>query len=174
MAFHNDMHFSTKDRGDKIACATSYKNGLYLNGSHFSHANGINWLQWKGHYYFMKTSKIMVRRKNWSGVTPRLQITYRVRIPQCCCFFLFIYICIYWLTVFFIINVYFIMFRYTVSSINYKNIACLFRLLTLFCQYNNKTNNCPVSQKLRSLSVNSIASSTCSLCHKTWISQVFL
>ncbi|CAG2226950.1 Tenascin-R,Techylectin-5B,Fibrinogen C domain-containing protein 1-A,Fibrinogen C domain-containing protein 1,Fibrinogen C domain-containing protein 1-B,Ficolin-2,Tenascin,Ficolin-1,Microfibril-associated glycoprotein 4,Techylectin-5A [Mytilus edulis] len=77
MAFHNDMHFSTKDRGDKIACTTSYKgawwyghchhsnlNGLYLNGSHFSHANGINWLQWKGHYYFMKTSKMMVRRKN--------------------------------------------------------------------------------------------------------------
>lgn len=141
MALHNDMHFSTKDRGDKIACATSYKgawwyghchhsnlNGLYLNGSHFSHANGINWLQWKGHYYSLKTSKMMVRRKKWSGVTPRLQITYRVRIPQCC-FFLFINICIYWLTVFFIINVYFIMFRYIVWSINYKNNVCLFRLL---------------------------------------------
>lgn len=75
MANHNNMQFSTKNR-NKIDCATTYKgawwynschqsnlNGLYLNGSHSSFADGIEWYQWKGVFYSMKTSTMIVRRK---------------------------------------------------------------------------------------------------------------
>jgi ficolin len=72
MGIHNGMQFSTKDVEHDISeknCAQSYKggwwyetchesnlNGLYhCGGNHASYADGINWLDWKGYYYSMKT-----------------------------------------------------------------------------------------------------------------------
>ena len=42
-------------------CHRSNLNGKYHDGAHISHADGINWLTWKGHYESLKTSEMKFR-----------------------------------------------------------------------------------------------------------------
>ena len=74
----NAMNFSTKDQDNDVHqtanCAVSYKgawwysdchnsnlNGKYLSGTHTSYADGVEWYQWKGHYYSLKTTEMKLR-----------------------------------------------------------------------------------------------------------------
>nr|XP_015211850.1 PREDICTED: ficolin-1-like [Lepisosteus oculatus] len=75
--YHNSMPFSAKDRDNDShdnSCSTMFKggwwygkchqanlNGLYLGGSHESHANGINWLTGKGQKYSYKYCDMKIR-----------------------------------------------------------------------------------------------------------------
>ncbi|CAC5412320.1 Fibrinogen-like protein A,Ryncolin-4,Angiopoietin-related protein 7,Angiopoietin-related protein 1,Ficolin-3,Ficolin-1-B,Techylectin-5A,Ficolin-2,Ryncolin-1,Tenascin-R,Fibrinogen-like protein 1,Angiopoietin-1,Tenascin-X,Fibrinogen C domain-containing protein 1-A,Tenascin-N,Ryncolin-3,Tenascin,Fibroleukin,Fibrinogen C domain-containing protein 1,Fibrinogen gamma chain,Techylectin-like protein,Ryncolin-2,Angiopoietin-related protein 6,Techylectin-5B,Angiopoietin-related protein 2,Angiopoietin-2,Microfibril-a len=75
---HNGMMFSTTDRDNDRTlenCATKYKaawwynachksnlNGEYLGGQHSSNGNGIVWWTWKGYYYSLKSTKMMIKR----------------------------------------------------------------------------------------------------------------
>ncbi|VDI30097.1 Hypothetical predicted protein [Mytilus galloprovincialis] len=74
MNYHNGLKFSTMDN-DKNSCAVTFKggwwynechhsnlNGLYLKGSNTTFGEGINWFQWKGHKYSLKTTTMMIRR----------------------------------------------------------------------------------------------------------------
>ena len=80
LSFHQGAAFSTYDRDNdftsKQNCAERYDgawwyskchhsnlNGLYLNGSHASEANGINWKDWLGHQYSLKATEMKIRRK---------------------------------------------------------------------------------------------------------------
>ncbi|KAL9982283.1 hypothetical protein ACROYT_G004309 [Oculina patagonica] len=76
---HSGMQFSTKDKdNDQYSgdCATKFKgawwyinchdsnlNGLYLSGSHSSHANGVNWRHFRGLYYSLKRTEMKVKPK---------------------------------------------------------------------------------------------------------------
>lgn len=78
LAHHNGKMFSSKDQDNdtnESNCATMFKgawwynkchnsnlNGRYLNGTHTSHADGIEWETWKGSYYSLKTTTMMMRR----------------------------------------------------------------------------------------------------------------
>ncbi|VDI24210.1 ficolin [Mytilus galloprovincialis] len=78
LTYHNGMMFSTKDKdNDKgtYSCAQMYKgawwynechyanlNGAYLGGQHSSIADGIGWFKWKGFYYSLKYTKMMIKR----------------------------------------------------------------------------------------------------------------
>ena len=79
--FHfSNMRFSTKDQDNDsnnnrhcsqhfngawwyAACHRSNLNGLYLNGSHKSNANGVNWFHFRGHRYSLKRTEMKVRTK---------------------------------------------------------------------------------------------------------------
>ena len=78
LAWHNTMPFSTKDRendqDDERNCAMSFKggwwykdchrsnlNGLYHHGQHSSDGDGVNWWDWKGHYYSAKRAEMKIR-----------------------------------------------------------------------------------------------------------------
>lgn len=42
-------------------CHATNLNGPYLRGSHVSYADGINWADWHGHYYSMKTVTMKIK-----------------------------------------------------------------------------------------------------------------
>ena len=72
------MQFSTRDSDNDIkpdgSCAQQFKgarwysfyhhshlNGLYLNGSHLSHAIGVNWLPFRGFHNSLKRTEMKVK-----------------------------------------------------------------------------------------------------------------
>ena len=73
----NGMQFSTKDRdhdtyGSNCAvqfhgawwysnCHAANLNGKYLNGTHSSYANGVNWSSYRGYYNSLRKSEMKVR-----------------------------------------------------------------------------------------------------------------
>ena len=72
LAWHHNMSFSTNDQDGSCAvlyegawwynkCHDSNLNGRYLNGSHSSYANGVNWAHWKGHYYSFKRAEMKIK-----------------------------------------------------------------------------------------------------------------
>ena len=90
MRFHfRNMEFSTNDQdndGYYFQCSRSYKgawwykschqsklNGLYLNGSHLSNADGVNWLSFRGHRYSLKRTEMKVKTIAWDNVYPRIK-----------------------------------------------------------------------------------------------------
>ena len=73
------MNFTTKDNdNDQWAdnCTTMFKgawwykachcanlNALYLNGTHASHASGVDWALFRGHDYSLKRTEMKVKAK---------------------------------------------------------------------------------------------------------------
>ncbi|XP_072017308.1 ficolin-2-like [Amphiura filiformis] len=43
------------------ACHWSNLNGLYLNGTHYTYAVGINYVSWKGHHYSLAATEMKLR-----------------------------------------------------------------------------------------------------------------
>lgn len=79
LAHSNGSKFTTKDQDNDIwhegQCAQEFKgawwyrdchrsnlNGLYLGGVHTTFADGIEWKAWRGTYYSLKSTKMMIRR----------------------------------------------------------------------------------------------------------------
>lgn len=77
---HNGMMFTTKDKKNDYAssgncavlftgawwfnrCHNSNLNGKYLGGIHSFQTHGILWKTWKGEYYSLKSSKMMIKRQ---------------------------------------------------------------------------------------------------------------
>ncbi|XP_071166819.1 fibrinogen C domain-containing protein 1-like [Mytilus edulis] len=76
---HNGKNLTTKDQDNdqnESNCATVYKgawwytschasnlNGQYFGGKHTSFADGIIWKAWKGYNYSLKTTTMMIRKK---------------------------------------------------------------------------------------------------------------
>ena len=77
MTLHLGMQFSTKDQDNDVhrdSCAQAYKggwwyrachhsnlNGLYLNGTTTSYADGVVWNRWRGYYYSLKFTEMKIR-----------------------------------------------------------------------------------------------------------------
>ena len=77
MALQNNRYFSTHDQDNdswNANCAETFKgawwynkchysnlNGKYLNGSHSTLADGVNWYNWKGYHYSLKFTEMKVR-----------------------------------------------------------------------------------------------------------------
>ena len=78
---HVGQKFSTRDQDNDIhdsgSCAVAYKgawwygachhanlNGRYLNGSHTSYADGVNWANWKGDHYSLRFTEMKIRPFN--------------------------------------------------------------------------------------------------------------
>ena len=71
------MMFSTKDNDNDLtrgncaeghkgtwwhnACHDSNLNGLYHGGPQVSHADGINWVTFRGHHYSLKRTEMKVK-----------------------------------------------------------------------------------------------------------------
>ncbi|XP_067037288.1 microfibril-associated glycoprotein 4-like [Acropora muricata] len=73
LSYHLGAPFSTKDSSSS-SCAVTYKgawwykgchasnlNGIYHHGKHSSFADGVNWYDWKGHYYSAKRAEMKIR-----------------------------------------------------------------------------------------------------------------
>ena len=76
-AYHDGAPFTTEDQdndNDGGNCAVTFQggwwyyrcrnanlNGLYHHGIHSTHADGINWYDWKGDYYSARRSEMKVR-----------------------------------------------------------------------------------------------------------------
>ncbi|XP_048777751.2 ficolin-2-like [Ostrea edulis] len=77
LSSHNGMLFTTRDVDNDLAsgqCAVSFKggfwysnchtanpNGQYLQGTHESMADGINWQTWRGYKYSLKTFQMKIK-----------------------------------------------------------------------------------------------------------------
>jgi len=77
LGHHKGRCFSTFDKDNDIAisnCAQRYQgawwygachwsnlNGPYLNGSHESKADGVNWKTWRGHSYSLRFTEMKIR-----------------------------------------------------------------------------------------------------------------
>ncbi|XP_078356641.1 uncharacterized protein LOC144641505 isoform X3 [Oculina patagonica] len=77
LSYHRGRPFTTKDQDNDSsgancavkhkgawwygACHSSNLNGLYHHGAHKSHADGVNWHPWKGHYYSAKRAEMKIR-----------------------------------------------------------------------------------------------------------------
>ncbi|XP_037089897.1 angiopoietin-4-like [Pollicipes pollicipes] len=87
MTYHNGFGFTTKDREHDSwpgkNCATHYRggwwfaschranlNGVYLSGHHSSYGNGIIWYPWRGYYYSLRSSRMMVRPRRTHENSP--------------------------------------------------------------------------------------------------------
>ena len=79
MHYEDGMQFTTFDRDNDLRstenCAVTYKgawwykgchysnlNGQYLNGSHTTFADGIEWEAWHGYYYSLKATTMMIKK----------------------------------------------------------------------------------------------------------------
>ncbi|XP_052075408.1 microfibril-associated glycoprotein 4-like [Mytilus californianus] len=78
LSYHTGNMFSTHDRdNDKYptSCAVNFKgawwyqnchlsnlNGAYLSGGMGSYADGVIWKKWKGYYYSLKSTKLMIKK----------------------------------------------------------------------------------------------------------------
>ena len=52
---------AAREPGGTKAAINPKLNGLYLNGSHLSNADGVNWLSFRGHRYSLKRTKMKVK-----------------------------------------------------------------------------------------------------------------
>ena len=72
--FHSNQPYSTKDSDSSTdcplrhngawwykACHGSNLNGLYLEGSHSSYADGVNWNSFRGFEYSLKRTEMKVK-----------------------------------------------------------------------------------------------------------------
>ena len=78
MAWQLGQKFSTRDQDNDVdttrPCAVTFKgawwynrchhsnlNGLYLEGSHTSYADGVNWRTWKGFHYSLRVTEMKIK-----------------------------------------------------------------------------------------------------------------
>ena len=74
---HNTQAFTTYDRDNdkrEFNCATKHRGGWWYGVCHTANLNGlfgsdehglgINWSTWKGYYYSLASTKMMVKNKN--------------------------------------------------------------------------------------------------------------